>query len=326
MVGQGYGVITFTTKKTDSVQQPQQMQQPQVIQQPQLVIQQPQQLMNEQYVQNQPQQQQPFMLESPQSFQQNIQPPMYQSIPVQQPTFFEQQQQSHSQQNNNNNQQSSYGNQMYPSFSLNDELDDESQSLLHNDEEIARSLDIELNGNINRNNNNRNNLVGNDPNRLTNHLNPNNRLMNLSDLNNFINNRHSQNRNNNLNSLVRQDFHSINNNNYYVQQPPREVSIDDIIFVGLNTFVTALSKSTGQEVWRSYVPTSYGLPISMIFTQGKINVASCGHVYCLNAYTGKELWRNKLPGLRYTNVSIVSSSNHNSFYNANSTLLYHAHH
>lgn len=241
MIEQGYGFLTFTTKKSEKPQ----VQQPQIMfQQPPIMIQQPQ-------LQIQPQMQiQPLQIQQPQIM---MQPQIQQQI-------FPQIDNLYPQTNSSLTSPPSYPMQI-------------KSEQLKNDEEFARSLDKELNGNGNNINNN--------------------------NINNIQVQQQPQN--------IIPQFYMIPNqrpvNNHH--------SADDLIFVGLNSFVSALNKFNGQIIWRTNISSMSGIPLSVIYTNGKILVGAVGKVVCLDALTGQELWTNKLPGLRYSNVSIISTTNNN---------------
>lgn len=170
--------------------------------------------------------------------------------------------------------------QLIPSFPSNSDLyEEEVNQKMPSDSEYARLLDVELNGMVSNNNHN-----------------------------NQQNNRHQQHQ-------QQPQYQQQYQQQYQVLVSPRTVhqvniTVDDLIFVGLNSYVVALNKHTGERVWRYYI-YNVGQPLSLTFSKGKLLVGACGHLYCVDPLTGTELWYNEISGLRYRNVSVITTNNNN---------------
>lgn len=73
------------------------------------------------------------------------------------------------------------------------------------------------------------------------------------------------------------------------------MKIQDLLFVGFNSRVAALSKTDGHMVWEWKSPKGTGY--SAVLVDGnQVFVSVDGYTYLLDAFTGTERWRNLLPG------------------------------
>jgi len=72
------------------------------------------------------------------------------------------------------------------------------------------------------------------------------------------------------------------------------VTIDQLIFVGLNGYAVALDRDTGQIIWsNNQMHRGY---VTMLLDGDRLIVSSNGYIYCLNPLTGQILWHNPMKG------------------------------
>jgi outer membrane protein assembly factor BamB len=72
------------------------------------------------------------------------------------------------------------------------------------------------------------------------------------------------------------------------------VSIDRLIFVGLNGYALALDRDTGEIVWaNSEMKSGY---VTLLLDGDRLIVSTNGYLYCLDPLTGQVLWHNPLSG------------------------------
>src|SRR5258708_7253338 len=83
------------------------------------------------------------------------------------------------------------------------------------------------------------------------------------------------------------------------------ITIDQLVFVGLNGYAVALDREAGDIVWsndrmrRGYV--------TMLLDGDRLIVSTNGHIYCLDPLTGQILWHNPMRGYgRGTPTSLIS--------------------
>lgn len=82
------------------------------------------------------------------------------------------------------------------------------------------------------------------------------------------------------------------------------VSLDELIFVGLNGYVVALHRDTGEIVWsNNELKSGY---VTLLLDGDRLIVSTNGYMYCLNPLTGHTLWHNPLRGYGGGATSIVS--------------------
>jgi outer membrane protein assembly factor BamB len=70
--------------------------------------------------------------------------------------------------------------------------------------------------------------------------------------------------------------------------------IEQLIFVGLNGYVVALHRDSGEIVW-SNKQLHHGY-VTLLLDGDRLIASSSGYIYCLNPYTGKILWHNPMKG------------------------------
>jgi outer membrane protein assembly factor BamB len=72
------------------------------------------------------------------------------------------------------------------------------------------------------------------------------------------------------------------------------MSIDRLIFVGLNGYALALDRETGQIVWSNdQMKSGY---VTMLLDGDRLIVSTNGYIYCLDPLTGEIRWHNPLKG------------------------------
>ena len=81
---------------------------------------------------------------------------------------------------------------------------------------------------------------------------------------------------------------------------------DDVLFVGTHGHVSALDKRTGNELWRTSLPRTGYMIVSIVYEDETLFVGSGGHVFALDPSNGHILWKNKLPGLHHGRVLVTT--------------------
>jgi outer membrane protein assembly factor BamB len=72
------------------------------------------------------------------------------------------------------------------------------------------------------------------------------------------------------------------------------MTIDELVFVGLNGYALALHRDTGEIVWTNdQMKSGY---VALVLDGDRLIASTNGYMYCLNALTGKILWHNPLSG------------------------------
>ena len=72
------------------------------------------------------------------------------------------------------------------------------------------------------------------------------------------------------------------------------MSIDQLIFVGLNGYAVALHRETGDLVWScNEMRSGY---VTLLLDGDRLIVSTNGYIYCLNPLTGEVLWHNPMRG------------------------------
>jgi outer membrane protein assembly factor BamB len=72
------------------------------------------------------------------------------------------------------------------------------------------------------------------------------------------------------------------------------MTIDQLIFVGLNGYAIALDRDTGEIVWSNDQMKS-GF-VTLLLDGDRLIVSTNGYMYCLDPLTGAILWHNPLKG------------------------------
>lgn len=81
--------------------------------------------------------------------------------------------------------------------------------------------------------------------------------------------------------------------------------IDQLVFVGLNGYVLALHRDSGEIVWSNdQLKSGY---VTILLDGDRLIVSTSGFIYCLEPTTGKILWHNPLKGYGMaTPTSLIS--------------------
>ena len=72
------------------------------------------------------------------------------------------------------------------------------------------------------------------------------------------------------------------------------MSIDQLVFVGLNGYAVALHRDTGEIVW-SNSEMKYGY-VTLLLDGDRLIVSTNGYIYCLDPLTGRIRWHNPMKG------------------------------
>lgn len=72
------------------------------------------------------------------------------------------------------------------------------------------------------------------------------------------------------------------------------MTVDELVFVGLNGYALALHRDTGEIVWsNNQMKSGY---VSLLLDGDRLIVSTNGYIYGLSPLTGDILWRNPLKG------------------------------
>jgi outer membrane protein assembly factor BamB len=72
------------------------------------------------------------------------------------------------------------------------------------------------------------------------------------------------------------------------------MTIDRLIFVGLNGYAAALDRETGEIVWsQNGMKSGY---VTMLLDGDRLIVSTNGYLYCLDPLSGEILWHNPMTG------------------------------
>src|SRR6266480_2873444 len=72
------------------------------------------------------------------------------------------------------------------------------------------------------------------------------------------------------------------------------MSIDQLIFIGLNGYAVALNRVTGEIVWSNdQMKSGY---VTLLLDFDRLIVSTNGYIYCLDPLTGNIQWHNPLKG------------------------------
>ncbi len=86
-------------------------------------------------------------------------------------------------------------------------------------------------------------------------------------------------------------------------------SIDQLIFVGLNGWVAALDRDSGEVVWySSELNSGY---TTLLLDGDRLIASTNGYLYCLDPQTGKILWKNPMTGYGVGIAHLVSARGQN---------------
>jgi outer membrane protein assembly factor BamB len=81
-------------------------------------------------------------------------------------------------------------------------------------------------------------------------------------------------------------------------------AVDQLVFVGLNGWVAALDRDSGEIVWyNSELDSGY---TTMLLDGDRLIVSTNGYIYCLDPQSGKIVWKNPMSGYGTGIAHIVS--------------------
>jgi len=81
-------------------------------------------------------------------------------------------------------------------------------------------------------------------------------------------------------------------------------SIDQLIFVGFNGYVSALDRDTGHIVWSN--DQLKGGYVTLLLDGDRLIVSTNGYMYGLDPITGSILWHNPMTGFGVGATSLTS--------------------
>jgi len=83
------------------------------------------------------------------------------------------------------------------------------------------------------------------------------------------------------------------------------MNVNDLIFLGLKSRVSAITKADGRILWTTQLEGTLGDGFVTLNCDGKHVYAYCkGQLYCLELFSGSVLWKNGLKGFGYGVASI----------------------
>ena len=80
--------------------------------------------------------------------------------------------------------------------------------------------------------------------------------------------------------------------------------VNQLVFVGLNGYVAALDRGTGEIVWSNN--QLRGGYVTLMLDGDRLIVSTNGFMYCLDPCTGRILWHNPMTGYGYGVTSLAS--------------------
>jgi outer membrane protein assembly factor BamB len=81
-------------------------------------------------------------------------------------------------------------------------------------------------------------------------------------------------------------------------------AVGQLVFVGLNGWVAALDRDTGEIVWTcSELKSGY---TTLLLDGDRLLASTNGYLFCLDPQTGRVVWRNPLRGLGTGVAHIIS--------------------
>jgi outer membrane protein assembly factor BamB len=72
------------------------------------------------------------------------------------------------------------------------------------------------------------------------------------------------------------------------------MTVDQLVFVGLNGYALALNRDSGEIVWSNDQMESG--PVTLLLDGDRLIASTGGYLFCLDPLTGKVLWNNPLKG------------------------------
>jgi len=82
------------------------------------------------------------------------------------------------------------------------------------------------------------------------------------------------------------------------------MTVDQLLFVGLNGYAVALDRDTGEIVWsQEKMHSGY---VTLLLDGDRLIVSTNGYMYCLDPLTGEILWHNPLKGYGSGPAHVIS--------------------
>jgi outer membrane protein assembly factor BamB len=82
----------------------------------------------------------------------------------------------------------------------------------------------------------------------------------------------------------------------------------ELVFVGFNSRLVALSQATGEIVWQWKSPKGTSPHVALLLDGWRLIASVQGYTYCLDPLTGEQLWGNPLKGFGVGIPSLVSTA------------------
>lgn len=80
--------------------------------------------------------------------------------------------------------------------------------------------------------------------------------------------------------------------------------LDQLIFVGLNGYVVALDRDTGDIVWsNNEMKSGY---VTLLLDGNRLIASTNGYIYCLDPLTGEIRWHNPMSGYGVAPTALIS--------------------
>jgi outer membrane protein assembly factor BamB len=82
-----------------------------------------------------------------------------------------------------------------------------------------------------------------------------------------------------------------------------------LLFVGIKSYVIAMDRASGAEVWRTQLPAKYrnsAMLVTVLFDGEGLYASIAGEVFALNPKTGELLWHEPFKGLGTGFVTMTS--------------------
>ena len=72
------------------------------------------------------------------------------------------------------------------------------------------------------------------------------------------------------------------------------ISLDQLVFVGLNGYAVALDRDSGEVVWsNNELKSGY---VTLLLDGDRLIVSTNGYIFCLDPLTGRVIWNNPMKG------------------------------
>ncbi|MBX9680459.1 MAG: PQQ-binding-like beta-propeller repeat protein [Gemmataceae bacterium] len=72
------------------------------------------------------------------------------------------------------------------------------------------------------------------------------------------------------------------------------MTIDQLVFIGLNGYCVALDRDSGEIVWsNNEMKSGY---VTLLLDGDRLIVSTNGYIYCLDPLTGQIVWNNPMRG------------------------------